>query len=255
MVFLCKNEGFSLHNNDLLGSNLVRLANNLPSLFRLLDILKETEIFRGDHPFLYKDVKVDEALPELLSKKEDGNGLYLMRLHESEGFKKLIHGTESPGKSDQSGCSHQKVHLADGKIVELEAQVRGNKRVRRLLKGKDDIESNALGVCIMGASVGGLHNPGTASGGNNMGECLITLTGLGDKARKLACLLVVFAVVQGSPGHVQPIHQNGIKRIFLDLGLNGVKGRFGPLWVRYAGAPKNHDGGFDMLFLLDELRL
>jgi hypothetical protein len=85
---------------DPLGSIFVGLANNLPSLFRLLDILKKTEIFMGDHAFLYKDVKVDEAMPELLAKKEDGNGLYLMRLYVGRGLSSnRLYSSHTPSKN------------------------------------------------------------------------------------------------------------------------------------------------------------
>jgi hypothetical protein len=83
MFFLRKSEGFPPHIPDFLGSNVVRLPNNLPGLF---NILKKAEILRRDGPFLYKDIKIDGAPPKLLSKKEDWDRLYFVRLNKRKGL-------------------------------------------------------------------------------------------------------------------------------------------------------------------------
>ena len=99
--------------------------------------------------------------------------------------------------------------------MELKAQIRGNEGVRYLLKGEYDIESNALGFHIMGASIGNLHNPGAASGSDYMGEFLIALTCTRNKARQFSCLVVIFfAIIQGSPGLLQSVGRDGTEGFF-----------------------------------------
>ena len=63
---------------------------------------------------------------------------------------------------------HRQMHLAHGKIVKAEGQLRRRIRIGLLLSRQADIETNAGRRGIAGATVRGFHNAGTAAGSDDV---------------------------------------------------------------------------------------
>ena len=121
------------------------------------------------------------------------------------------------------------MHLADGEIVEVEAQFRRGEAVRRLLVRQGDVERDRQGVHIGRAAIAGFHDAGTAAGDDDIFLAAMAvgrmLRGDGGEA---AGLLVEFRI--------------GFEVDALGL----VAGRPGcGTGLGNAGAAEQHDGGQD----------
>ncbi|MNS45944.1 hypothetical protein D3C72_784250 [compost metagenome] len=83
------------------------------------------------------------------------------------------------------------MHLADGEIVEVEAQFRCHIGVRRLLVRQDDIEADGRATRIGRTTIARFHDARTAAGDHDIFE-VIRFCGIGGaKTGKLARLIVI----------------------------------------------------------------
>jgi hypothetical protein len=73
-----------------------------------------------------------------------------------------------PGKTRDRLGAHQEMHLADGEIVEVEAQVGRDIGVGRLFMRQHDVQPDRDAARLGGAAVAGLHHAGAAAGDDDM---------------------------------------------------------------------------------------
>src|SRR3546814_2192966 len=73
-------------------------------------------------------------------------------------FERLVESAEAAGKDTHRAGAEQKVHLAQGEIVELKAQRRGDIAIRRLFVRQHDVEADRFAPLVGGAAVRGLHD-------------------------------------------------------------------------------------------------
>ena len=109
-------------------------------------------------------MKVDDRVPVLAAVEDDGNLLHPPRLAQAERVEQLVERAEAAGKDDQRGRPQDEVKLPHREVVELEAQIGRDVRIRLLLVRQVDVEADALRAGFERAAVGGLHDAGPAAG-------------------------------------------------------------------------------------------
>ena len=172
------------------------IINNLLSLNTLLN----PEHVEFQNVDLGEVVEVDEALPELLAEEDDRQGALLARLHQRQGLEELVERAVAAGEGDQRARAHQEVHLAEGEIVEVDAEPGRDVRIRDLLVREDDVEAEVLGSDIEGAAVRRFHDTGSASGDDDEVAMAVPLAGGGDDPPELARFVVVAGLCEDAAG-------------------------------------------------------
>ena len=125
------------------------------------------------------------------------------------------------------------MHLADGKVVKVERQVRRDIGVRGLFVRQDNVQADRLATRISGATVPGLHHPRPATGHDDILTPVGFKAALGHDAGKAARFVIV------------------VRQVGQRLGPCGAALFRG----RYPRAAEHDDGGFDPPFVHDQLRL
>ena len=101
------------------------------------------------------DDPVDESLPVRRTHEDEGDPAHLAGLHQGEHLEQLVQRAEAAGEGHQRLRAHQKVHLAQREVVELEAQARRDVGVGCLLVGQHDVQPDALATDVVRAAVAG----------------------------------------------------------------------------------------------------
>src|SRR5690606_14131446 len=137
--------------------------------------------------------EIDDAGPEIPTEDENGNGLHLAGLNQCQHFKKLVERAEAAGEHRQRAGAHGEVHLAQRKIMELEAQLRRHIRIGALLVWQHDVEPDRLRTDIRRTAIRRLHDRWTTARTDD--EMMATF-GIGRElrgnARELARLVIIF---------------------------------------------------------------
>ena len=125
------------------------------------------------------------------------------------------------------------MHLADGEIVEVEAQIRRHIGIRRLFMRQDDVEPDRLSPGLVGAAVARLHHARAAAGADHPFPPVSRHRAFRHHPREGPRLVVIAA----------EFGQNrGFRRV--------LARRF-----RDAGAAEQHHRAFHAAFIHDQLRL
>ena len=132
--------------------------------------------------------------PELLAEQDDRHALHAAGLDQRQRLEELVQRAEAAGKHRDRLGAQEEVHLADGEIVEVEAELRRHVGVRRLLVRQHDVEPDRGRADIVRAAVAGLHDARPAAGDDD--EFAVVGRGrvLRAEPREVARLLVVDAV-------------------------------------------------------------
>ena len=150
-------------------------------------------------------------------------------------------------KRHQRLGAHHEVHLAQGEVVELEAQLGRHIGVGLLLVRQHDVQRHRRLACIVRTAVGCFHDARAAAGADV--ELLVYRqagTVVRDDAGKFARLFVPGCIAQGPPGLLQC--QCIIRSLRLcQLGLRDFL-------ADKAGAAKHHHRVFDACLHLGEVR-
>jgi hypothetical protein len=176
----------------------------LPDLFRRLGEPQELAILLVDHPLLGEEADVDGPPPVRLADEHDRNGLDLAGLHQGQGLEQLVEGAEAARKDDQRPGPQQEVQLAQGEVVEAEAEVRRDVGIGILLVGQVDVEADGLGSHVVRSAVGGLHDPRPAAGRDDDAGILRARSGAAHQPTELASHVVVAALGEDPLGSRQP---------------------------------------------------
>ena len=164
--------------------------------FARFDGAHEAPIGRVDVAFGNQIVEVDRAPPVLFADEHDGNRLHLVRLDQVQRFEQLIERPESAGEGDQRPCTQQKVHLAQGKVVEAQRQVRRDIGIRQLLGRQPDVEPDTRCASLERAAIRGLHDAGATPGDDDEMVAVALLWLLRQDVRELPRLGIEAAQVQ-----------------------------------------------------------
>ena len=90
-----------------------------------------------------------------------------MRLRQRQHLEQLVERAQPAGKAHQRHRTHQEVHLADGKVVKLKAQLGRDVGVGCLLEGQEDAHPHAAPAGLKGAAIARLHDAGATAGGDD----------------------------------------------------------------------------------------
>jgi len=142
---------------------LIEALHGVPRFLRRLDPGQQVEVRRRDHAFVGQRLEIHHPRPELAPEQQHRDRLHLAGLDQRQQFEHLVERAEAAGKYGQRPCPKQEMHLAQGKIMELEAQFRRDEAVGRLLMGQDDVHADGGGAHIVGAAIGRLHDRGAAA--------------------------------------------------------------------------------------------
>src|SRR5262249_31801243 len=156
-------------------------------------------------------------------------------------------GPVAAGEGDESLRAEEKVHLADGEVAELEAELGGDVRVRLLLEGEGDVESDADRPRVVRAAVRRLHHAGAAAGDDDVLAAPANLAGARHDPREPPRLGVPAALRDARPRGGEAI--GGPRQLGLpQLGRRGLR-------VEEAGRSEDDDRRVDVLLVLNDLGL
>ena len=116
--------------------------------------------------------------------------------------KQLVERAEAAGEGDERLGPNEEVHLPRREVVEVDAEAGGDVGVRELLVREDDVEAEAPGADVEGATVRRFHHARPAAGDDDEVAAAVLLAGGGDDAPELARLVVVAGLGEDAPGDV-----------------------------------------------------
>ncbi len=79
-------------------------------------------------------------------------------LHQRKQLEEFVQSAKAARENHQGLGQVRKPQLAHEKVVELKVQFLTDVRIGRLLKGKADVQPNALSAGIIGPAIGSLHD-------------------------------------------------------------------------------------------------
>ena len=139
--------------------------------------------------------------------------------------------------------------------MKLEAQLRRDVGVRRLLVRQGDVVADAQSADIGGTAIGGFHDAGAAAGDDHRAAGIAALAGLGDDLREAPRLVIV----AGMPA--QPLRTGesclrlGVVRRAREPGLGLGNDALGLVRLDIAGAAEDDNGRFNPVLLQLRFRL
>ena len=176
---------------------------------------------------------VDHRLPPAAPEQQERDRLHPLGLDQRQAFKHLIQRAKAAGKDAHRRRAHQEMHLANGKVVKVERQVRRDILVRRLLMRQNDVEPNRLAPRLGRTTIARLHHTGATAGDDHVLLAVRLHAAFGHQPRKPPRLVVI-------------ARQLGQHR-----GLGAV-----PMFRRRNPcAAKQHNRGFDPALIHHQLRL
>src|ERR1700687_1698724 len=138
--------------------------------------------------------EVDHTTPIFLAVEEDGHLLgELFSLGKGQDLEEFVEGPEATGENDQGLGKISKPELAHEEVVELEVELRSDVGIGDLLKGQGDVEADGFAASLPGAPIGGFHDSGTASGGDDEAMALAWQSAgpIGEHVGESASILIV----------------------------------------------------------------
>src|SRR5579885_392145 len=192
----------------LKGVSHQRLFEEFECGLRMIGVLEQIQILGRDHAVLDERIKIDDLFPVLRAVEQNSDLLgELLSLREREQFHELIHGAVTPGKDHQRFGEVGEPELAHEEVVELEAELRGDVRIRKLFEGKPDVQADGFAFGFGGAAVGGFHDARPAARADHeavraVGELIGPF---GEHAGKFACFVIItrHRAILGNPGRTK----------------------------------------------------
>src|SRR5450755_3538437 len=135
-----------------------------PGLLGGLDEMEQLQVERTDHARLDEQVEVDQPGPELAAEQQDRPASGLAGLDQRERLEQLVERAEAAREAHQCDRAHQEVHLSQAEVVELEAQLGRDVRIRRLLVHQHDVQADAFAPDVERAAISCLHDAGATTG-------------------------------------------------------------------------------------------
>ena len=120
-------------------------------------------VFRRDHAFGGQIVEIDGMMPEFGAEENDRHLLHPASLHQRQRFKQFVQRAEAARESRDCLGTHEEMHLADGEIVEVEAEFGRHILVWRLFVRQDDVEADRRGADISRATATRFHHARSAT--------------------------------------------------------------------------------------------
>ncbi|ALA56683.1 hypothetical protein NITMOv2_0244 [Nitrospira moscoviensis] len=197
---------------------------------------------------------VDRPFPKRPPDENHGEPDGLAGLKQRERLEQLIHRAEAAGKRDERFGADEEVHLAQGKIPELEAQLRRNVGVRPLLVRQGDVQADGFASRIRRPPICRLHDAGSTAGDDHVVAPSVGLTGGGDQPSEFAGDVVIGGQLKLPAGRGRRAGELRIARS-PSRGVFGEPERF-PRggWFLQPGAAEDDDGRLDSLLFLNQLR-
>src|SRR5690606_8467660 len=107
----------------------------------------------------------------------------------------LVERAVTARKRDERSRTLDEVQLAHRKVVEAEAQLRRDVRIRELLARQVDVEADRRRAHVVRAAVRGLHDAGTAARHEQHAAVVVGAAAAADEPAELACDVVVAALL------------------------------------------------------------
>src|ERR1700678_585928 len=105
--------------------------------------MKKLQIGCRDGSIPHQRFEIHDFLPETRAIENDRDLFcQLLRLHERKNFEKLVDRSESAGEDHQRLRQIREPELAHEEIVEFEVEFARDERIRQLLEGKADVQSD-----------------------------------------------------------------------------------------------------------------
>src|SRR6266567_3535543 len=99
------------------------LLQNLERLSRIVGVLKQLQILRGDGVVLDQSVEIQYFFPKLRAIQHDHDFAFeLVGLRQSQNFEKLVESAESAGEDNQRARKISEPELAHEEVMELEGE-------------------------------------------------------------------------------------------------------------------------------------
>ena len=105
---------------------------------------------------------IHQRLMEFLVHDYDGKAMDLFCLDQGHRFKEFVEGAEPSGHNDKPVGVLEEQYFADKEVPDIDRAIEIGVGV--LFERKFDIDADASTADILGAAVGGFHDPGTTPG-------------------------------------------------------------------------------------------
>ena len=228
--------------------------NEVPRLLGSFGKVKQCEIVGGNQTLLHQQRPINEAFPEVLAHEDDGDVAGFARLQKRQRLEQFVERAEPAGKHDQGPGAEEEVHLAQGEITKLEAEIRRDVGIGVLFMRECDVEPHGLRACIGRSTVGGLHDAWTPARDDNVLALTIELTGGGNQAAKLPRDVIIARQGEATLRHGHASLQRSVLRAGMRFRCRLFPSLAGEGGFEESRTPEDDNGRTDAVFRLNELR-
>src|SRR5450755_4448092 len=170
--------------------DVVEVGDDLPGLFGRLGVGDQVEIFVGNDPFIGHLVEIEDRIPVFSAIEDDRDSLHPLGLPQAKRVEQLVERAVAARKDHERFGSQDEVKLTNREVVELKAKIGRDVGVRFLLVRQINVQADALAANVEGAAIDGLHDAGSAAGGDHEVAAFIDLASLGNNLPESAGLFV-----------------------------------------------------------------
>ena len=169
-------------------------ANFVEGFVHAVGVLEIVEVRLADSAPADHVLEVKNFVP-VFSAVDENQGVlgHFTGLREGHHFPKFVEGAEAAGKNDEGFGDLGEPQLAHEKIMEIEAELGTDVRIRELLVGQFDGKADRFPASFVGAAIGSFHDAGPSSGTDNKAARARAerKRPRGDLVRELAGLLII----------------------------------------------------------------
>src|SRR5208283_4230928 len=213
----------------------------IPDLLGRFGKPEQFAIFLIYHAFVDQEIQIDRLAPVALAHQDDGDRLDLACLYERQHLEQFVEGAIPPRKSDKRLCSHEKMELAHGKIMKVEAKVGRDVGVGILLMWQADVETDRFGADVECATIGGLHDSRSAAGHDDPLLSIGRMVRRAHKATEFSSNFIILALGEDTSGNCQAARQVLVAGVGRQRCLQHIHLTLCSSWFAYSRTSEDHD--------------
>src|SRR5210317_17814 len=170
---------------------IVPRCNDFHRLLGGIDKFEQLQIIARNRPRVRQCLPIYNVIPKFPPKQQKWHQRHAIGLDQCQRFKQLIKRAKSPREYANRFGAHQKMHLANGKVMEIETQFRRHIGIGRLFMGLHNIQHNRFATSIQCTAVARLHHTWPTASRDNKFTAAQRLAVLRDLTRQFARLGVI----------------------------------------------------------------
>ncbi len=143
-------------------------ANFVEGFVNAVSVLEIVEVRLADGAPADHVLEVENFVPVFSAIDEDQRVLrHFTGLRQGHHFPKFVEGAEAAGKDNEGFGDLREPQFAHEKIMEIEAELGTDVRIRELLVGQFDGKADRFAAGFIGAAIGSFHDAGPSAGTDN----------------------------------------------------------------------------------------